>query len=173
MENYPDYVHEMANALIRSGTTPEELTQQCCIGHSTAYRWLRQLRSKGEEVSFLDRSASLKDEAFARMEQGASVQALIEELAVSRATIYRWRVEYKSQDLLAGSAPPGKDEPSRSNRRKLPEPPPDVLIKQLKIALAEKTIEVDFFRGALREVEARRRQNTERGEKPSTGGSSK
>ncbi len=41
-------------------------------------------------------------------------------------------------------------------------------IGQLKRLLADKTVEVDFFRGALQKVEARRRRNDVAGEKAST-----
>lgn len=175
MERYPDSIRNSVDDLIRSGVTPEELEEQFGIGHGTAYKWLYQLQAKGEEVAFIKRSDRIRDKALARFAEGASVQTVFEEFSVSRATIYRWRDEYEKQAPSA-SVPPsgrdlpaaGKDEPSGAVRRKLAEAPKDVLIKQLKTALAEKTIEVDFFRGALREVEARRRSNTGSGEKRST-----
>jgi hypothetical protein len=43
-------------------------------------------------------------------------------------------------------------------------------IHRLKQLLAEKTLEVDFFRGALQKVEARRQKSSETGE---TGSSSR
>jgi hypothetical protein len=42
---------------------------------------------------------------------------------------------------------------------------------RLKKALAEKVLEVDFLEGALRNIEARRRQNTASGARVSTPGS--
>jgi transposase-like protein len=179
LERYPDSIRNAVNELIRSGTTVEELEEQFGIGHGTVYKWMYQLRSKGEDVAFLKASDRLKGKALVRLAQGASVQTVFEELAVSRATVYRWRDEYEAQNPSSPSPPErdvpaaGKDEPSGTKRRKLAEAPKDLLIKQLKTALAEKTLEVDFFRGALREVEARRRSNTTSGEKPSIGGSSR
>jgi hypothetical protein len=41
-------------------------------------------------------------------------------------------------------------------------------VEQLKKALAEKVVEVDFLRGALHKVEARRRQSESGGEPGST-----
>ena len=41
-------------------------------------------------------------------------------------------------------------------------------VNHLKRVLAEKTLEVDFFRSALQKVEARRQQNSKSGEKAST-----
>jgi transposase-like protein len=40
--------------------------------------------------------------------------------------------------------------------------------QQLKQVLAEKTLEVDFFKGALQKIEARRQRNDEAGETAST-----
>jgi hypothetical protein len=46
-------------------------------------------------------------------------------------------------------------------------------IQRLKQLLAEKTLEVDFFRGALQKVEARRQKRGETGETASTSRSEK
>jgi hypothetical protein len=46
-------------------------------------------------------------------------------------------------------------------------------IHHLKQLLAEKTMEVDFFRGALQKVEARRQKRGETGETASTSRSEK
>jgi hypothetical protein len=46
-------------------------------------------------------------------------------------------------------------------------------IHRLKQLLAEKTMEVDFFRGALQKVEARRQKRGETGETASTSRSEK
>jgi hypothetical protein len=41
-------------------------------------------------------------------------------------------------------------------------------VSQLKRLLADKTLEVDFFKGALQKVEARRQRSDRSGEKAST-----
>jgi hypothetical protein len=46
-------------------------------------------------------------------------------------------------------------------------------ISQLQRVLAEKTLELDFFKGALQKVEARRRNSGTTGEKASTTKSKK
>jgi transposase len=177
MDRFPDSIRTAVNDLIRSGVTVKEIEEQFGLGHGTVYRWLNKLRASGEDVAFLKPSDRLRDKVFARFEQGASVQAVFEEFTVSRATLYRLRDEFERH---SGSAPAptsgrkipaaGKDEPSGVARRRLAEAPKDVLIKQLKTALAEKTLEVDFFRGALREVEARRQKHIRSGEKRSIRG---
>jgi hypothetical protein len=46
-------------------------------------------------------------------------------------------------------------------------------VRELQQALAEKTLELDFFKGALQKVEARRRSSSSAGEKASTTKSEK
>jgi transposase-like protein len=81
---------------------------------------------------------------------------LCEELGVSASTLGKWR---KEMDSLRESEPATTSLPGETleaeNRR-------------LKRALAEKVLEVDFLQGALRNIEARRRQNTASGGKVST-----
>ena len=180
MERYPDSIRNAVYDLMRSGVSVEELEEQFGIGHGTVYKWLYKLRAAGEDVAFVKSSDRMREKVFERFRDGASLETVFDEFKLSRATLYRMRNEYEAQDPASPSPQSGrdtiaagKDEPTGVVRRKLAETPKDLLIKQLKTALAEKTIEVDFFRGALREVEARRRQNTEPGENPSTGGSSK
>jgi hypothetical protein len=47
-------------------------------------------------------------------------------------------------------------------------PPERKEMNQLKRVLAEKTLEVDFFKSALQKVEARRQRSSRPGEKAST-----
>jgi hypothetical protein len=53
-------------------------------------------------------------------------------------------------------------------RQEAPENPLAVKNRQMKELLAEKTLEADFFRGALQKVEARRQGNKPAGETAST-----
>jgi len=46
-------------------------------------------------------------------------------------------------------------------------------VNRLKRVLAEKTLEIDFFKGALQKIEARRQQQDESGAKASTTRSGK
>jgi transposase-like protein len=92
--------------------------------------------------------------AVERMRTSNHIGRLCEELGVSRRTLEKWR---KQMGVLE------------------PEPAPvervETLQEQnqhLKRALAEKVLEVDFLQGALQQVEARRRQNTESGARAST-----
>ena len=82
-----------------------------------------------------------------------NISRLSRELGVARHLLYNWRDRSEHTDLVSGRS------------REL------VLRKQilsLKRVLANKTMEVDFFRGALQRIGARRRQECISGGEVST-----
>src|SRR6266702_3880403 len=79
------------------------------------------------------------------------------ELGVHRRLLYKWRDQLDPIEPREESPP---QNPRESTLRKE--------IHQLKRLLADKTLEVDFFRGALQKVEARRQRKGSSGEKAST-----
>lgn len=81
---------------------------------------------------------------------------LCEELGVSPGTLRKWRRQMESRCE------------SQSVAVQLPGETLDAENRRLKQALAEKVLEVDFLAGALRNIEARRRQNTASGASAST-----
>ena len=93
--------------------------------------------------------------AVARLKECESVIDLATELGINRQLLYKWRDRLAQLD---GSAP----EVNARDVRLLNEN------KRLKQALANKTLEVDFFRGALQRIEVRRQQLERAGEKAST-----
>lgn len=94
--------------------------------------------------------------AVERMKGCQNVRALAKELEVDLRGLYRWRQRLD----------PEAAEPRREAGR-------DKEVDRLKRALAEKVLEVDFLRGALHKVEARRRQSESGGERASTTRSEK
>ena len=96
--------------------------------------------------------------AVERMRGCESIVALTKELGVSRRQLYRRRDELDPGEAQVGK-PPGQKSRVSTLRKE---------VNQLKRVLAEKTLEVDFFRSALRKVEARRQQSSKSGEKAST-----
>jgi len=97
------------------------------------------------------RSLGFREKAVEGMESGETTRALAKELGVHRSLLYRWR------ERLATVKPTASDEGLAERSRE------GLLYRennQLKQALAEKTLEVDFFKGALQKVEARRQQST-------------
>jgi transposase-like protein len=97
---------------------------------------------------------AFRDAAVERLRSCENVSALAEELGVHRTLLYSWRnrTEAREKGLPVG---PGIAKLQAENR-------------QLKRVLAEKTLEADFFRGALQKIEARRQSNSGSGEKASS-----
>ena len=95
--------------------------------------------------------------AVERMKCCDNVLELAKELDVHRAVLYRWRDQLAPQDRAERGAEPRALE-SRLEQEN----------RQLKQALGDKVLEVDFFEGALQKVAARRQGNTAAGEMAST-----
>ena len=92
-----------------------------------------------------------------RMKQCDSIGALAKELGIHRRMLYRWRDQLDPVAKGKGSAPPNSPEAKLRQE-----------VSRLKQVLAEKTLELDFFKGALQKVEARRQQQIVTGAKAST-----
>ena len=97
-----------------------------------------------------------------RMKQCDDIGALAKELNIHRRYLYRWRDQLEPVEKSEGPPPQNSRE---STLRKE--------VSQLKRVLAEKTLELDFFNGALQKVEARRQQSGGSGAKASTTKSGK
>ena len=76
---------------------------------------------------------------------------------MERKLLYTWKYQFE-----------GRPEPRHANRATSPEERKDKPlhdeIDRLKIALANKQLQVDFFKSALRRLEAERQPNTGTGE---------
>ena len=79
---------------------------------------------------------------------------------MDRTVLYHWRNLSEPEDGTGRTA----SSPVRELRKE---------IRDLKRVLAEKTLEVDFFKGALQKVEARRQSGSGSGETASTTRSGK
>ena len=100
--------------------------------------------------------------ALKRMRTCENVGELARELGVRPRCLYKWRAKLEALEPGDETARPSTHAAAyrKENQR-------------LKRLLAEKTLEVDFFRGALQKVEARRRRSGETGETESTSRSEK
>lgn len=92
-----------------------------------------------------------------RMKTCESVDELAKELGVTRRCLYKWRTKIEAVEPGEESARPSTH--ALAQRKE---------ILQLKRMLAEKAMEVDFLKGALQKVEARRQRNNGSGAKTST-----
>ena len=102
-------------------------------------------------------SRAFRERAVERLKSCDSIAELAQELGVHRSVLYDWRDQlaplYRAEWQKAEET--GESRLERENR----------LLKQ---ALGEKTLEVDFFKGALQKVAARRQANSKSGEAAST-----
>ena len=105
---------------------------------------------------------AFKKMAVERLKSCENIVVLAAELGVHRRLLYKWRDQLDPVD--------GTQELPAENSRE------STLRKEngrLKRVLADKTLEVDFFRGALHKVEARRQNRGDTGAKASTTRSGK
>lgn len=78
---------------------------------------------------------------------------LAAELKVQRRQLYAWRAQLRQLDGGGKAAAEGKQGQQREQEK-----------QRLQAALASKVLEVEFFKGALRRIEARRRSSSGCGE---------
>jgi len=102
-------------------------------------------------------SRKFQRKAVERMRTSEDVVELARELGVTRRCLYKWRS--KLETVEAGEEASRPSTHTASYRKE---------IQQLKRLLAEKTMEVDFFKGALQKIKARRQRSSGSGEMAST-----
>jgi transposase-like protein len=100
--------------------------------------------------------------AVERMKASEDVAELARELGVTRRCLYKWR---RKLEIIEPGEEALRPSTHASAHRKE--------IHRLKQLLAEKTLEVDFFKGALQKIEARRQRSSDSGEMASTTRSEK
>ena len=91
-----------------------------------------------------------------RLARCENIVALAKELGISRRLLYTWRE--KLEPLESGEGPPVNSREASLRQE----------VSRLKRVLAEKVLEVDFFKGALHNVEARRQRSGNAGARAST-----
>ncbi|HYL94082.1 MAG TPA: transposase [Alphaproteobacteria bacterium] len=91
-----------------------------------------------------------------RLNQCENIVALAKELGVSRRLLYTWRE--KLEPTASGEGPPANAREATLRNE----------VSRLKRVLAEKVLEVDFFKGALQNIEARRQRSGNSGARAST-----
>jgi transposase-like protein len=95
--------------------------------------------------------------AVERLKYCENIVVVSKELGVHRRLLYRWRDQLEPAESGEGPAPGNSRETTLRKE-----------VSRLKRALAEKTLEVDFFTGALRTVKARRQRSGHSGGTAST-----
>jgi transposase-like protein len=93
--------------------------------------------------------------AMEQMKDCSSASALAEEFGIHRTVLYHWQRQLEA----TGDSSARATSLVRKLRRQ---------VRDLKRVLAEKILEVDFFKGAVQKIEARRQSNTGSGGTTST-----
>lgn len=110
-------------------------------------------------------SVDYKKKAVERMKTSDNIHALARELGIQPKLLYTWKYQFE-----------GRPEPRHANyaedQEKKAETKLELENQRLKAALAGKTLEVDFFRGALRRIKEGRQNTTTSGATASTAKSS-
>jgi transposase-like protein len=111
-------------------------------------------------------TVEFKRQVVERMKTCENIGALARELKLERKLLYTWKYQLE-----------GRPEPRHANLGITAEDRKDKQLREeitkLKSALADKTLEIDFFRSALLKVKEGRRQSTEAGASASTTSSSR
>jgi transposase len=91
------------------------------------------------------------------MKQG-HVRELAKKLGISVSMLYRWKQRAQEQ-----AAPDAAEDPRDRRVREL-----ERKVKELERVIGQKTLELDFFAGALRRIRESRQQKSSSGETAST-----
>jgi transposase len=152
----------MAAASIRVQLRPEARWDQFWSEPLKWHTELGTVSGKGTTVKRKRYTRKFQRMAVERMKTSDKVEELAQELGVTRRCLYKWR---RKLEIVEPGEEALRPSTHASSHRKE--------IHRLKQLLAEKTLEVDFFKGALQKVEARRQRNSGSGEMTSTTRSEK
>ena len=107
-----------------------------------------------------------KRQAVEKMRTCENIHKLARELKIQRKLLYTWKYQFE-----------GRPEPRHANLGTTAEDRKDKQLRdeitKLKVALADKTLETDFFRTALLNIEETRQPNSAAGATASTAPSSR
>lgn len=107
------------------------------------------------------RSAAFKECALERMKRSQDVKALARELGVPRGTLYLWRRQ--AEEGKESAEPAAVEDPRERRIQELVQ-----RVGELEGVIGQKTLELDFFAGALRSIEELRQRRSGSGERAST-----
>jgi transposase-like protein len=106
-------------------------------------------------------TVEFKRQVVERMKTCENIEALARELKLQRKLLYTWKYQFE-----------GRPEPRHANLGKTAEDRKEKLLRdeitKLKSVLADKTLEIDFFRSALLAIKEGRQKSTGAGAVAST-----
>jgi transposase-like protein len=120
-------------------------------------------------------SREFKLAAIARIDSGEKVARVARDLGVARLTLYKWRDQLRRGGIAHKRGRPTTSLQSSGvlERVPLPELPAELVrarerIAELERKVGQQQVELDFFRGALRRIEASRQPSDGLGETESS-----
>jgi transposase-like protein len=102
-----------------------------------------------------------RQRALERMKACPNVAALIRELGVSKSLLYAWK--HQAEGGLQAREPGAAEDPRDRRVREL-----EQKVGELEGVIGQKTLELDFFAGALRRIKEVRQKRGSSGERAST-----
>ena len=109
---------------------------------------------------------AFRQAALERLKTCKDVSALVHELQVSRAQMYRWRDEAPGRIPVPGPRTAAQIEEKKEERQQR-------RIAELERLVARQALDLDFFKGALLRIEENRRKREQTSGMPSTNKSDK
>lgn len=106
-------------------------------------------------------SAEFRQRALERMKTSQNVKALAKELGVARQQLYMWK--QRAEGRKKASEPGASEDPRDRRIREL-----EKRVGELQGCIGQKTLELDFFAGALRRIEESRQGKGKTGATAST-----
>jgi len=119
-----------------------------------------------KKAKFRRHTLEFKRQVVERMKSCQNIHELARELKIQRKLLYTWKyqLEGRPEPKHANLGIPAEDRKEKQHHEE---------IAKLKSALADKTLENDFFRSALLKVEEGRQRSMETGAAASTTSSSR
>lgn len=105
---------------------------------------------------FERRGPEVKNQVLERMRTTKNISKLARELGIPRRTLYVWRDEELARISVRTKRPKTRVELLQQE------------VAQLRDALGQASIDIDFFKGALQRIRDRRQPNSAAGESAST-----
>jgi transposase-like protein len=120
----------------------------------------------GKKAKWRRHTLEFKRQVVERMKTCPNIQELARELEIERKLLYTWvyQLEGRPEPRHANLGVTAEDRKEKQHREE---------IAKLKAALADKTLENDFFRSALLKIKEGRQRSTEAGASASTTSSSR
>jgi transposase-like protein len=111
-------------------------------------------------------TVEFKRQVVERMKTCENIEALAQEVKIQRKLLYTWKYQFEGrpEPRHANLGITAEDRKEKQHREE---------IAKLKAALADKTLENDFFRSALLKIKEGRQKSTETGASASTTSSSR